>query len=179
MSDYHYLDGDNQQQGPFAKGEMLLMLKDGTITGETMVFRDGDTEWRALSHWSELVIRPALPKASNATSSRSQNPEPVGKPGENMPIIWDDILQWWARYSPTERRNWIGKVLLILGMAITLFFLLFYDTGVETESGYSSIERSRTKVHNLGRLQNRLLGCSTGFVLIIIGTFTVIMNPKK
>ena len=58
-------------------------------------------------------------------------------------------------------------VMAIVGGLILFYFAFAYDTSVSTgSSAYGGSSRS----HNLGLLQNRLIGCITGVVLFVGGT---------
>jgi hypothetical protein len=42
----YYYSTDGVQQGPVAAGDLRLMRKDGLITDDTPVLREGDSQWR-------------------------------------------------------------------------------------------------------------------------------------
>ena len=42
----YYLSTDGQQQGPISAADLRIMRKDGLITDETFLCRDGDSEWK-------------------------------------------------------------------------------------------------------------------------------------
>lgn len=55
----------------------------------------------------------------------------------------------------------LAVVLIVCGMLAFSFFALAYDTTVGVDHG--------ERVHNLGLLQNRLLGASGGLTAIVVG----------
>jgi len=72
MSEYHYVDGSQTQQGPFTKDEMHALLDERRIGQNTPEFRAGDTKWRTAHQYPELAMR--KPKLTSNRSARSSVP---------------------------------------------------------------------------------------------------------
>lgn len=58
---WHYLDSSNQARGPFTANELQRLAAAGTITPETLVAREGDTDWRKFSEVTPEVSLPSVP----------------------------------------------------------------------------------------------------------------------
>jgi hypothetical protein len=62
-----------------------------------------------------------------------------------------------------------GAVLIIIGVAVVLFFAFGYDTTVDVTVGAGYLAREQT-VQNLGRECNRLIGVIIGCAAALAGT---------
>ena len=73
-----------------------------------------------------------------------------------------------------------GFALALVGLIIAGYFFFLYDTSVETEThyiaGYGTVGGER--VHNLGLMQNRTLGCVGGLVLTIAGVVVLVVSHE-
>ena len=59
---YHYADSENQVIGPITDDELHALYRSGTITEDTNIFPEGDTDWRPYRSiaLSPLHLREAL-----------------------------------------------------------------------------------------------------------------------
>jgi hypothetical protein len=90
-----------------------------------------------------------------------------------------EMLQAEAQSAPppsTTRRSGqplvkvTGLMLLLLGLGTLLFFLMFYDTGVEVPTAnIMGQEIGGGRVHNIGLMQNRQNGIIVGSVVAVAG----------
>lgn len=76
MSIWYYADAERQRQGPFSAEELVGQFRNGRITLETLVWRDGLSEWRQLHEFAgEFDLRDghadgeALPLPEPATAA--------------------------------------------------------------------------------------------------------------
>ncbi|MBI3927465.1 MAG: hypothetical protein HY319_18145 [Armatimonadetes bacterium] len=119
--------------------------------------------------WSKLVPG----QASSTSTSRS--------------LGWDAQAQYRpalpAREQPAgESRPGdprVGRMLVLVGLAVTLFFTLMYDTSAgapvaaKTPGVIGKIE-----VHDLGRIQNRRIGIILGLGLLLAGLAVGLPRPE-
>ena len=63
-----------------------------------------------------------------------------------------------------------GFLLAIVGIFVFGYFLVAYDT---TASSYSY---SSSNVHNIGLMQNRLIGCMSGLFAMATGIITIVIS---
>ena len=64
----------------------------------------------------------------------------------------------------------LGKCLLWSGIFFAAYFLFIYNTTVDTGIG---------SLHNVGLMQNRLLGCIGGIAAAIVGAIILTMNSRQ
>lgn len=60
---YHYTDQDNQVLGPVSDEELQALYRSGTITADSNVFPEGDTDWRP---YRTIASIPAPPPSNLA-----------------------------------------------------------------------------------------------------------------
>lgn len=53
-----YYGSQGQQNGPIPESELRVLLADGTITQQTLVWRDGLVEWKPVAEVAELQAPP-------------------------------------------------------------------------------------------------------------------------
>jgi GYF domain 2 len=53
-ANYYYYTTGGVEAGPFTLAEIRRHQNNGTIDGDTFIFKEGDREWRPLSHFVEL-----------------------------------------------------------------------------------------------------------------------------
>lgn len=72
---WYYAVGQ-QQQGPVTEQQLQALAKDGVITGETLVWREGLTNWQP---WRTVggPVMPPVPAAAIATTVPSSASQPV------------------------------------------------------------------------------------------------------
>ncbi|WP_368563198.1 RDD family protein [Pseudoxanthomonas sp. UTMC 1351] len=83
MSIWYYADAERQRQGPFSGEELTGQFRDGRITPETLVWRDGLSEWQRLHDFvDELNLKDghgaddnALPAAEPVASTADASPD--------------------------------------------------------------------------------------------------------
>jgi len=121
MSNYYYLDGEQNQQGPFTRDEMQALLGELRIGQQTQVFREGDTEWRTAHHFPELVVRPRS-SVSIPSQSFMQSPQSIkSAPPQPAKASKPDQAQ-----QPIPSLTWgCGLLLMVIGSIIAFFLLLF------------------------------------------------------
>ncbi|MGC3990001.1 MAG: DUF4339 domain-containing protein [Chthoniobacteraceae bacterium] len=56
---YHYADQDNQVVGPISEEMLHELFNAGTITADTNVFREGDTDWRSYRTFASVPPPPS------------------------------------------------------------------------------------------------------------------------
>ena len=66
----------------------------------------------------------------------------------------------------------VGAIIIFVGMLVTLYFFVDYDTTVST--GYGN-----KRVHNIGLQQDRTLGCAVGMVAFVVGLILVVVDYSK
>lgn len=72
----------------------------------------------------------------------------------------------------------LGIGLILTGLATLLYFLSFYDTSVEVPVNEFT-GGQRTRVNNLGLMQNRQNGIIVGGLLSLIGVLSTLAAPKS
>ncbi|MFM2172029.1 MAG: hypothetical protein RI957_2258, partial [Verrucomicrobiota bacterium] len=55
-----YYGSQGQQNGPISESELRRKLADGTLTQQTMVWRDGWADWKAVAEVAELQAPPLI-----------------------------------------------------------------------------------------------------------------------
>ena len=205
MAEYYYLESENQI-GPVSKGDLRALLEKGAVTPQTPVFRTGDKEWQTAHYYQELAVdrkqieseensaewkcqqcgetvpgnfgscwkcdalRPAQQMAappSRATSPKATPPSSLPPENDSAPL-------------PDLQRSHIARAIIIIGVLIAGFFLLFYDTNVKTETAWvSGVKVGGTEVNNIGLMLNRLLGSIVGMVTIVVGVILLVTDTKK
>jgi hypothetical protein len=155
----YYVWCDDKEIGPYELKELRLYWAEDRFPVGTYARSETSSEWIELK---DIVL-----------------PEHTGEVA--IPI---GIKQYFGSNSEDIQRNklnLIGKIFRVSGAVIAVYFFLFYDTSVTTESHYiSGVGRiGGERVNNLGLMQNRLLGSIFGMVLLVIGYVMVLTNPKK
>jgi len=77
--DWFYATKDKAQAGPVDEAALQRMLEEGAITKETLVWRDGMTDWAPLSTRPELSVQGNRPLAASLPGTP---PEPTSVGGE-------------------------------------------------------------------------------------------------
>ena len=97
-----------------------------------------------------------------------------------VPLILIFIIIYFVISGRISPRQKLGRLLVAVGVAIGGYFLVLFDTSVEVGShyvpGYGDIGGDR--VNNLGRMQNRSLGCFAGIAMAVVGTIMIISDKK-
>ena len=70
----------------------------------------------------------------------------------------------------TESSGTLAAVACVIGIIILAYYLLIYDTSIQTEMG---------RVVNLGLQQNRTLGVVVGVGLLIVATILAVSQGKQ
>lgn len=82
MSLWYYADAERQRQGPFSAEELAKHFRNGRIALETLVWRDGLSEWRRLHDFvDELNLKDGHGAAGDALSPA----EPVAAAADTSP----------------------------------------------------------------------------------------------
>ena len=71
--------------------------------------------------------------------------------------------------------SFFGWLFIVVGAAVSCYFLFIYDTTVTPKFGSGGTER----IYNQGLMQNRQLGCIGALALTIIGTMMVVAVPAR
>ena len=74
------------------------------------------------------------------------------------------------RTGTTTSRTTFAGVLCVIGILVLAYFLLIYDTSIQTGMG---------RVVNLGLQQNRTLGVVVGVGLLIVATILAVSRGKQ
>ncbi|MEI7821052.1 MAG: DUF4339 domain-containing protein [Verrucomicrobiota bacterium] len=166
MAEYYYLESD-KQVGPVSKGDLRALLEKGAVTPQTPVFRTGDKEWQTAHYYQELAVDRKMAPPSRATSPKATPPRSLPPENDSAPL-------------PDLQRSHIARAIIIIGVLIAGFFLLFYDTNVKTETAWvSGVKVGGTEVNNIGLMLNRLLGSIVGMVTIVVGVILLVTDTKK
>ena len=80
---YYYLDGAGEKHGPLQKEDFLLLIKEKRVSLDASVFRQGDSEWRTVRQYPELILR-------RPTRARSLSDDLPAL--EDLPVDQDDEL---------------------------------------------------------------------------------------
>jgi hypothetical protein len=96
--------------------------------------------------------------------------------GQTDPILITNFLASYksnisSKANSTGVRG-LGIAMIALGVVITLHFAVIYDTSVSTDGFYGS-----SRVVNLGKQQNRLIGVLVGISLSVAGV--IVARQKK
>ena len=67
-------------------------------------------------------------------------------------------------------------LLIILGVLLVFFFGLVYDTTVPV---YEFAPTHSPRIHNLGLMQNRLIGVVVGVLLIVVGVILTVAGRGR
>ncbi len=85
MSQWHYLDGNRQRQGPVEDEALLELWRSGRVGIDTLVWREGENEWHPLERYrgefgggpaGSSVPPPSPPMAPFARPTQSQGGSP-------------------------------------------------------------------------------------------------------
>ena len=69
----------------------------------------------------------------------------------------------------SEGARAFGIPLLVIGLLVTAYFMLIYDITVSESNGYAPPEFD-SRIVNLGRMNERIVGIIAGIGLSIVGT---------
>jgi hypothetical protein len=74
----------------------------------------------------------------------------------------------------------VGIALLVIGLCMTLYYLLIFDTSVPVKSWNRDIlDNIGPRVHNLGLLTQRIVGSVTGIGLSIVGAILYVTGSRR
>ena len=87
-----YYSANNQQLGPVSEEQLKAMARSSSLSSQTLVWKEGMSDWKALGEVAELAISLSAPVAENVTSdtpiAQSLNPysTPQTEPIATRPI---------------------------------------------------------------------------------------------
>ena len=67
--DWYYISGDQQQHGPLAESDLGGLVQAGTITPQTMMWKEGMTDWQPASNSLPQLFSGAVASAAVATAA--------------------------------------------------------------------------------------------------------------
>lgn len=76
MSTWYYADARNERQGPVEAAELARLRQQGTLTWQTLVWRDGMAGWQPMSDFADAFVLPDDRGPWLSTSTGSVAPEP-------------------------------------------------------------------------------------------------------
>ncbi len=92
---YHYADSENQVIGPITDDELHALYRSGTITEDTNIFPEGDTDWRPYRSIAPLPAPPSRSLVPLTALSRIQQvyetSTPVAAATQKCPFCAEDI----------------------------------------------------------------------------------------
>jgi hypothetical protein len=154
---------------PMSAEEVGAAYRTGMLKDSTLVWRAGMDGWEPLSNIAHeigltLNPRPVLkpPKPEMGTAEELE-PHPVPKP---RTVSYPPPSQPTPEpSSEVEQTAMVETFLLVLGMITSGYFLVLYET-------------ANNGVHNLGLLQNRLLGAGSGGLMILTSVLIAGFNRR-
>jgi len=198
---WHYIIND-KQAGPISAGELKLMVSTGQLTSQSLVWREGMSEWVAAGTLPGLFV-PQNPYAATASVA----PMDFGV-SSNRPLVYGGFLERFAAAFID------GIITTGLGFVVGLFFGIVMVIGGQQDQSilevvgnligmvigwlYYAIMESSSKQATLGKMAlgmkvtdlngNRIgFGRATGryfaktlsFLLLGIGFLMVLFTEKK
>lgn len=113
MTNWHYADANLQQQGPVTSEALAGLLRSGAVHQETLVWREGMTQWAPLREFAaELVPPPIAP----AIPARAPEGPGIGKPA-SIEIVYAGFWRRWAAL-------FIDQLILSLAFYALVFALI-------------------------------------------------------
>ncbi len=102
MSDWYYSTGNDQRQGPLATVDLVSQFRQGRIGLDTLVWRDGQSQWQPLGDFAEELglasgsgapLPPPLPPPRPAFNAQAaSSPPKSGMSGCMIAIIVAAVL---------------------------------------------------------------------------------------
>ena len=83
---------------------------------------------------------------------------------------WRIAKHRWAYFRSMSPLSKYGRLLLVAGLILAGFFLFFYDT--------TGGRIGEARIHNIGLLQNRMLGSIAGMVMAVVGAILLVADAK-
>lgn len=126
MTNWHYADADQQQQGPVSTEALAALLRSGAIQQDTLVWREGMPQWAPLREFAaELALPPPVPVVPAAGSGITA----AAAPRKPVEIVYAGFWRRWAALFIDQ---------LILGLAF--YFVVFVLIVVATVGGWMNLE---------------------------------------
>jgi len=139
-----FIADGSQSFGPYSSEQLRAFAKAGKVIPQSYVRTDEQEEWIEASRVNGLfegVLTIAPP------------------PAVAVPVQAVTIPQAQAIEPP--RRSSMPGVFLFIGICVTLYYFLAFDTTVETSAG--------GRVHNIGLMNQRMVGLALGIGMAILG----------
>lgn len=115
----------------------------------------------------ESIEDPLLGEVCSECLRKTHNTKPEKKEAQVPSVAFKEVRK---KASTNPSANYlmgdIGVVMVVLGVLVAGYFLFGYETAVSSHS-------LPDRVHNLGLQQNRYLGSTVGFVMVIVGTIFI------
>lgn len=88
MSQWHYVDGNGRREGPIEDGALAALWRSGGVGLDTLVWREGESEWRPLQDYRDLLVLldagrplpPPLPPGAGRPQARATASAPGTAP---------------------------------------------------------------------------------------------------
>jgi len=185
MSQWYYQQM-GQEVGPVTAPQLKQLAKDGDITEETFVRREGETDWRLAHNVKGLfgaasdppvqtgvpLVTPAPspePLTGDLTASAAAPPAapPANRnapaPTSSPPAQPGELIgEYRMAFYPSIPQIILG----VLGFLTMLYYLEGYET---TVTNLNSDTLTYQSIHNIGLLNNRLAGMVFGACLVVVG----------
>jgi len=115
MTNWHYADANLQQQGPVTTEALAELLRSGAVHQETLVWREGMTQWAPLREFAAELVPPPPPIAP-AIPARAPEVPGIGKPA-SIEIAYAGFWRRWAAL-------FIDQLILSLAFYALVFVLI-------------------------------------------------------
>jgi len=129
---WYYADSANQPRGPITRQELDSLATSGEISAETLVIREGDSEWRRYDLLLPTLKVPPLPQPANRQSSPPRKRQIFFGVALGLSLLFCAPIGivWAALSKRLSTREKIGAC----GFGILIFFTLYVPTSCENHS---------------------------------------------
>jgi len=158
---YTIIGGDGKEYGPMDSDDVLQWIREGRVNSQTMLKREGETNWRPVPTYTEFA-------SAMEGTSLSQDDSPPRLP-EAQPIS-DDGLTSIIPYNNKEAL-W-GYYMSILGLLIMCIPIVGLIYGIVVlRFGLAGLKNAQAKPEIKGKF-HCWIAIIGGFVELVVGGFT-------
>lgn len=100
MTEWYYSDAQRQQHGPVNAETLAALHADGTLAPDSLVWREGLSEWRPWREMIAEVVSGAAPTAAREPALASFDAPTVSADGRNEPWLAEPLSAPLAEVSP-------------------------------------------------------------------------------
>jgi len=104
---------NEQQTGPYTRGQLSAMWKSGSVTGSTLIWYEGLTEWIPISSIEEDLLAETKPQISPLTPPQQQRAATTSRDASATP-------------STQERELWSGTPSHLLNLKLYIIWLFVF-----------------------------------------------------